>query len=112
MKLCPIESQVMEGEFVFGPRCRGDSPRPSARRALSVILVGCLLAVAPRSSRASELVTVWNDLALQAIRYGSVPPPIAVRQMAIVHLAIYDATSGIEPHYEPFLVAKTPAKEC
>jgi hypothetical protein len=43
----------------------------------------------------AELLLVWNDLALRAVRYANVSPPAAVRQMAVVHLAIYDASAGI-----------------
>ncbi|MCI0536029.1 MAG: vanadium-dependent haloperoxidase [Verrucomicrobiales bacterium] len=44
---------------------------------------------------ADNLVVVWNDLALRAIRDANVPPPAAVRQMAVVHVSIYDAAAGI-----------------
>jgi hypothetical protein len=43
----------------------------------------------------ADLVIVWNDLALRAVRYANVPPPAAVRQMAIVQVCMHDAASGI-----------------
>ena len=59
----------------------------------------------------AQLVTVWNDLTLRAIRYANVPPPVAVRQMAIVHLAVYDAANGVERRFKPFRIESAP-KEC
>jgi hypothetical protein len=60
----------------------------------------------------SELVVVWNELALRAVRYANVPPPMAVRQMAIVHLAIYDAANGVERTYKPYLIEQVAPTEC
>ena len=62
--------------------------------------------------RSAELVLVWNDLTLRAIRYANIPPPMAVRQMAIVHLAIFDAANGIDPKYDSYLVTNTAPGEC
>ncbi|MCI0534748.1 MAG: vanadium-dependent haloperoxidase [Verrucomicrobiales bacterium] len=59
----------------------------------------------------AELVTVWNDLTLRAIRYANVPPPMAVRQMAVVHLTAYDAANGVERRYKSFQIEAAP-KDC
>ena len=45
-----------------------------------------------------DVVTDWNDAALDAIRAGRTAPPIASRSLAILHAAIYDAVNGIVPH--------------
>ena len=63
-------------------------------------------------ARSSELVLVWNDLTLRAIRYANVPPPMAVRQMAIVHLAMFDTLDGIDRQYKPYLVDGKALNEC
>jgi hypothetical protein len=60
----------------------------------------------------AELVLVWNDLTLRAIRYANVPPPIAVRQQAIVHLAMFDALNGFERRYSPYLVTNVAPDNC
>jgi hypothetical protein len=36
-----------------------------------------------------------NELALDAIRFANTPPPVASRNLAILHLAIFDAANGL-----------------
>jgi membrane-associated phospholipid phosphatase len=50
------------------------------------------------------VVTDWNNAALDAIRNGHTPPPIASRSLAILHVSIYDAVNGITRTHEPYLV--------
>jgi PAP2 superfamily len=52
----------------------------------------------------ADVVTDWNNAALNAIRAGSTAPPIASRSLAILHAAIYDAVNGIDRTHEPYLV--------
>src|SRR5216117_2116485 len=52
----------------------------------------------------ADVVTEWNNAALDAIRAGSTAPPIASRSLAISHISIYDAVNGIARTYEPYLV--------
>lgn len=52
----------------------------------------------------ADVVTDWNNAALDAIRAGSTAPPIASRSLAILHVSIYDAVNGITRTYEPYLV--------
>jgi len=51
-----------------------------------------------------DVVTDWNDAALDAIRTGNTAPPVASRSLAILHVSIYDAVNGIARTYEPYLV--------
>jgi membrane-associated phospholipid phosphatase len=51
-----------------------------------------------------DVVTDWNNAALDAIRAGRTAPPIASRSLAILHVSIYDAVNGITRTYEPYLV--------
>jgi membrane-associated phospholipid phosphatase len=51
-----------------------------------------------------DVVTGWNDAALNAIRAGRTAPPIASRSLAILHVSIYDAVNGIARTNEPYLV--------
>ena len=55
---------------------------------------------------------MWNDLTLRAIRYANVPPPMAVRQMAVVHLAMFDTLDGIDRKYKPYLVEREAVGDC
>jgi hypothetical protein len=50
------------------------------------------------------VVTAWNAAALNAIRVGQTPPPIASRSLAILHVSIYDAVNGIARTHQPYLV--------
>ncbi len=52
----------------------------------------------------ADVVTDWNEAALDAIRARNTPPPAAARNLAIVHAAIYDAVNGIERTHDPYLV--------
>src|SRR5438128_3601963 len=52
----------------------------------------------------ADVVTDWNNSALNAIRAGSTAPPIASRRLAILHASIYDAVNGIDRTHEPYLV--------
>lgn len=57
-----------------------------------------------RSLLAADLVIDWNNVTLQAIRTASTNPPIASRNLAIVHTSIYDAVNSIDRTHEPYLV--------
>lgn len=73
-----------------------------------LIFVVCVAAINLASSIAipanAEVVTDWNNAALDAIRVGRTAPPIASRSLAILHVSIYDAVNGIARTHEPYLV--------
>lgn len=52
----------------------------------------------------ADVITDWNNAALDAIRADHTAPPIASRSLAILHVAIYDAVNGIARTHEPYLV--------
>src|SRR6266513_1972570 len=52
----------------------------------------------------ADVVTDWNNAALDAIRAGNTSPPIASRSLAILHASIYDAMNGITRSHEQYLV--------
>src|SRR5437899_1083280 len=52
----------------------------------------------------ADVVTDWNNSALDAIRAGNTNPPIASRSLAILHVSIHDAVNGIARTHEPYLV--------
>ena len=55
-----------------------------------------------------DVVLKWNDAVLQAIRTDRTPPPVAARNLAIVHLSIYDTVAAIERTHQPYLTETTP----
>lgn len=55
----------------------------------------------------ADLVTDWNNAALNAVRAVRENPPRASRAMAIAHVAIYDAVNGIQRTHRPYHVTAT-----
>jgi len=53
----------------------------------------------------SDLVLVWNQAVLDSIRAESTPPPLAARNLAIVHAAMYDAVNAVERTHRAYVVA-------
>jgi hypothetical protein len=70
----------------------------SAGHCLLLTLMFCV------ASRA-DVVTDWNNAALDAIRADNTQPPMASRALAILHVSIFDAVNGISRRYESYLVA-------
>jgi len=54
----------------------------------------------------ADVVLQWNEVLLDAVRTSRTPPPPASRNMAIMHVAMYDAVNSIDGSYTPYLVAK------
>ena len=51
----------------------------------------------------ADVLDDWNDAVLNAIRRENTPPPLAARNLAILHLAIYEAVNSIERTHQPHL---------
>ena len=73
-----------------------------------LIFIACIATISLASSVAvparADVVTDWNNAALDAIRAGNTSPPIASRNLAILHVSIYDAVNGIARTHETYLV--------
>jgi len=52
----------------------------------------------------ADVVIDWNEAALESIRESNSSPPAASRNLAILHVAIYDAVNGVQPTHESYLV--------
>ena len=72
------------------------------RTATLALCAACVLAFVPRTQ--ADIIDDWNNAALDAIRLSRTAPPVATRQLAILHAAIFDAANGIARKYEPFMV--------
>ena len=72
------------------------------------LFVACISVINLASSigipASADVVTDWNNAALDAIRADRTAPPIASRNLAIAHAAIYDAVNGIARSHEQYLV--------
>jgi hypothetical protein len=78
---------------------------PFLRGLIFIVCIGAInLASSIGTPTNGDVVTDWNTAALDAIRAGRTPPPIASRSLAIVHVSIYDAVNGIARTHEPYLV--------
>jgi hypothetical protein len=67
----------------------------------------CPLAIERLEDRlvpSGDMVLRWNDVLLDAIRAHQTPPPLAARNMAIVHVAVYDAVNSIYQTHQPYAV--------
>ena len=67
---------------------------------IATIYLASSIAVPARA----DVVTDWNNAALDAIRANNTAPPIASRSLAILHASIYDAVNGIARTHERYLV--------
>jgi Ca2+-binding RTX toxin-like protein len=56
-----------------------------------------------REFLSTDAVLQWNAIALDAIRTDRTAPPLAARDLAIMHVAIYDAVNSIDHQYAPYI---------
>jgi len=87
-------------------KTKSPCPAASARFRLRWFATGTgllLLLVCCANNRA-DVVTDWNNAALDAIRADKTPPPKASRALAILHASIFDTVNGISRRYEFYLV--------
>jgi hypothetical protein len=63
-----------------------------------------------RTLLAADPVLQWNSILLDSIRAQKTAPPYAARNMAIVHVAIFDAVNAIDADYEGYLSNRNGAK--
>ncbi|HYH67721.1 MAG TPA: vanadium-dependent haloperoxidase [Urbifossiella sp.] len=80
-------------------------------RALAPVLVVAVAAgalagpdAAPPGACPPDPVLRWNEAALRAIRADRTPPPVAARNLAVLHLAVHDAAAATEATDAPFRV--------
>ena len=83
-------------------------------RWLGLALIAVVTAAAPGGSMGHDPappelcppnpVCRWNEAALRAIRAERTPPPVAARNLAVVHLAVHDATAATVAADAPFRV--------
>lgn len=83
-------------------------------RWLALVLLAVVAAAVPgwsADARPAELdprpltpVERWNEAALQAVRAERTPPPVAARNLAVVHLAVHDAVAATVATDAPFRV--------
>jgi hypothetical protein len=63
--------------------------------------------ISEKAAGDTDVVLRWNEATLAAIKAERTPPPLAARNLAVVHVAIYDAMNGAQPTYKQFHVRKS-----
>lgn len=63
------------------------------------------------SERRPDRVLLWNEHALEAIRRDRTAPPVAARNLAILHTAVADAVNVIYQEYQPYRVKLRAVKD-
>jgi hypothetical protein len=77
--------------------------RAGFRRAALVLLVGLWAAGLSCTRARADVLDDWNDAVLNSIRRENTAPPLAARNLAVLHLAVLEAINSIEPTPQPYL---------
>jgi PAP2 superfamily len=62
---------------------------------LATVLHTAIALPAQSAPPREDLVLLWNETTLRAIRTAKTPPPAAARHLAMVHAAIYDSVNSV-----------------
>ena len=64
-----------------------------------------ILLTAPMTAAAGNVITDWDEKAASIVQPATGPLPVlAVRNIAILHIAMFDAVNSIEPRFKPYKV--------
>jgi hypothetical protein len=64
-----------------------------------------ILLTAPMTAAAGNVITDWDEKAASILQPATGPLPVlAVRNIAILHIAMFDAVNSIEPRFKPYKV--------
>ena len=64
-----------------------------------------LLFTAPVTAATGNVITDWDENAVGILQPGTAfPPPTALRTVAMLHLAMFEAVNSIEHRYRPYRV--------
>jgi PAP2 superfamily len=72
-----------------------------------LLLLASAAAAPANSTEPNDAILHWNETALQAIKEDRTVPPIAARNLALLHAAIYDAVNAIDRTHTVFHVEAT-----
>ncbi len=74
----------------------------------TILCIGAVVALASPCFAGTDMVIDWNIAALNAIRADHTNPPMASRNLAMLHTAIYDSVNAIDRAHMPYFVDVTP----
>jgi hypothetical protein len=69
---------------------------------MKLAILGLIGGVLAASSAVADVVTDWNQIAVDAGYAARQGPPPHTRIVAMVHLAMFEAVNSIEPRYRPY----------
>ncbi len=99
----PLGYTEMTGNFAPKPERRTKTMKtPLKIRSLTLTTAAILLLMV--STAKADVITDWNEIAMQATITGGRPVPTGMLDMAAVHAAMYDAVQSIERRYQPYYV--------
>jgi hypothetical protein len=78
---------------------RSSTPAQENTMWLRQALLG-LIAISPIAPASANVITDWDAAAVQLVP----PSNMGQREMAMMHVAMFDAVNSIEPRYRPYLV--------
>lgn len=83
-------------------------PGLRVRTSGNALLAAMALALGLPRGASADTLWEWNDAALAATVAARQPPFLATRTMAILDVAMFDATNAVERRYEPCAMGETP----
>jgi hypothetical protein len=84
-----------------------DDARGKTARACGCLLAAFLLSLSPARA---DVTADWNKIALHAVVSSGQRPAQAAREMAMVHVAMFETMNFIEGVYVPHFVVKPPRR--
>lgn len=69
---------------------------------MAVYALGVAPAMVFVAAAGADVVTEWNQIALNAVKATSAPPPPVARGLAIMHTAVYDAVNSISKTHQAY----------
>jgi hypothetical protein len=72
------------------------------RSPIAAVTLLTVVVLLPLDARADDVALTWNQVALDATVTANQGPLPQIRSMAILHLAVHDAVSGITGGYETY----------
>src|SRR3954462_4173129 len=86
------------------------SPVPVGRDCRDAAMHDLVETLESRTLFAADAVLEWNSVLLDTIRTAKTPPPFAARNMAIVHIAVFDAVNAIDGGYQGYATQRSGPK--
>jgi hypothetical protein len=67
-----------------------------------LVFIAALLFASNPPAAAADVITDWNERAVSAGYTAQVSPTASARNIAMVHIAMFEALNSIEPRYSPY----------